>query len=177
MEVSCHRPIPATVAVFVVFFFCLYMANILFVSRTNSFMDQMNDEFFRPRGLYCLIISYSPIALDTSAKPDPAQALSSREPQPSDAGFFSTAKHNLRDPTAATSQGPESLPVSVATLVYPDASKAPSSPSSPETKKRKMAFARLNDYFDRRAQARYVRLSELVDTVRTNGGNSLFMAC
>ncbi|KAK4985095.1 hypothetical protein LTR66_008279 [Elasticomyces elasticus] len=35
--------------------------------RTNSFLDHMNDEFFRPRGLYALIVKY---------KPDAAKALS-----------------------------------------------------------------------------------------------------
>ncbi|KAL1889510.1 hypothetical protein Sste5346_008888 [Sporothrix stenoceras] len=125
--------------------------------KTNTFMDRMNDEFFRPRGLYCLIMSYSPIAFDKTAKPYPAQALSNHgQASSSDGGLVSTAKRNLRSPTAGVSHGEESLPDSVATLVYPDAAKDPSTAStSPEAKKKKKAFSRLNDYFDRRAQARY----------------------
>ncbi|CAK7224210.1 hypothetical protein SEUCBS140593_005495 [Sporothrix eucalyptigena] len=125
--------------------------------KTNTFMDRINDEFFRPRGLYCLIMSYNPIAMGEMAKPDPAQALSSHEHiSTTDAGPLSTAKRNLRSPTAGVSHGEESLPNTVATLVYPDTSKEKStSKSSQEAKKKKKAFVRLNNYFDRRAQARY----------------------
>ncbi|CAK7222647.1 hypothetical protein SBRCBS47491_004930 [Sporothrix bragantina] len=132
--------------------------------KTNTFMDRMNEDFFRPRGLYCLIMSYSPIVWDKNkeAKLDTAQTLASREQQPSDdSGFFSTAKRNLRSPAAGASHGENSLPDSVATLVYPDDTfNAEGSTSLPEEKKKKKAFARLNDYFDRRAQARYASESK-----------------
>jgi hypothetical protein len=105
-------------------------------------MDRMNDEFFRPRVLHCLIMSYSPIAFDKTAKPDPAQALSSHgQVSSSDSGLVSTAKRNLRSPTAGVPHSEERLPDSVATLVYPDAAKDPSTVStSPEAKKRKWPF-------------------------------------
>ncbi|TPX18557.1 uncharacterized protein E0L32_002414 [Thyridium curvatum] len=123
--------------------------------KTNSFMDRMNDEFFRPRGLYCLIMSYNPIAMDKKEKIDPSQAISDHGSSSSQSGLLDTAKRKLRSPAAGVSQGQESLPESVATLVYPDVSKPTTSPSSGANKKKK-AFARLNDYFDRRAQARYI---------------------
>ncbi|CAK7209645.1 hypothetical protein SCUCBS95973_000510 [Sporothrix curviconia] len=133
--------------------------------KTNSFMDRMNEDFFRPRGLYCLIMSYSPVVWDKSkeAKPDAAQALASRgQASSGEGGFISTAKRNLRSLAAGASYGEDSLPDSVATLVYPDDDPmaAALSPSSPEAKKKKRAFARLNDYFDRRAQARYAAESK-----------------
>ncbi|CAK7263296.1 hypothetical protein SEPCBS57363_000495 [Sporothrix epigloea] len=134
--------------------------------KTNTFMDRMNKEFFRPRGLYCLIMSYSPIAWDKNnvAQPDVAQALTSRQtPQSDDVGFLSSAKQKLRDPAAGASHGEESLPSSVAALVYAeDSSDSPEAPSSSsrETNKMKKAFARLDDYFDRRAQARYAAESK-----------------
>ncbi|KAJ5547902.1 hypothetical protein N7513_005136 [Penicillium frequentans] len=35
--------------------------------RTNSFFDQANDEFFKPRGLYCLVMTWYPDDPDTPA--------------------------------------------------------------------------------------------------------------
>ncbi|CAK7267597.1 hypothetical protein SEPCBS119000_002631 [Sporothrix epigloea] len=135
--------------------------------KTNSFMDRMNKDFFRPRGLYCLIMSYSPITWNKSKEStsDVTQALASRQTPPSDdGGFLSTAKHKLRDPAAGTSLGEESLPDTVATLVYPvessDSPEASRLSSKPDAGKMKKAFARLDDYFDRRAQARYAAESK-----------------
>ncbi|KAF5536398.1 hypothetical protein FMEXI_10344 [Fusarium mexicanum] len=59
------------------------------------------------------------------------------------------------NPQAGISYGQESLPDSVATLVYPAAPHA-----TPEAATKKKVFARLNDYFDRRAQARYAAESK-----------------
>lgn len=84
-----------------------------------------------------------------------ADAISKNEPPLLGSNFPATAKRNFRDPLAGTAQGEESLPDDVAKLVYPDESGEHRSPGK-EEKKRK-AFTRLNDYFDRRAQARYVR--------------------
>jgi hypothetical protein len=125
------------------------VADSIAVYRTNSFMDRMNSEFFRPRGLYCLIMSYNPISTDKQEKVDIAQAMSNHEPSSSGSGFSSRAKRNLRNPSAGVSHGEENLPDSVATLVYPGMPNATLSPSETNTKNK--VFARLNNYFDRRA--------------------------
>ena len=114
-------------------------------------MDRANNDFFRPRGLYCLIMSYKPIATDKKAKVDPALAMLDHEPSSSGSGFPSKAKRNLRNPLAGVSHGEESLPDSVARLVFPTKSN-----ESEGTNKKKKVFSKLNNYFDQRAQARYV---------------------
>jgi hypothetical protein len=129
-------------------------------------MDRMNNDFFRPRGLYCLLMAYSPIATDKKAKVNDANAVSKNEPPLTGSNFPATVRRNFRDPLAGTAQGEESLPDTVATLVYPDVSGERRSPGK-EQKKRK-PFTRLNDYFDRRAQARYVRLIFISSRVLLN---------
>ena len=37
-------------------------------TRTNAFLDKMNDEFYRPRGLYCLVMTWSPESSETSSR-------------------------------------------------------------------------------------------------------------
>jgi hypothetical protein len=118
-------------------------------------MDRMNNDFFRPRGLYCLLMAYSPIAMGKKEKVNNANVVSKHEPFSSGSNFSAKARKNFRDPLAGMAQGEESLPDAVATLVYPGRSGDPRSPG--EQDKKRKAFARLNDYFDRRAQARYVR--------------------
>lgn len=118
-------------------------------------MDQMNADFFQPRGLYCLIMSYNPVNMPGQVNSDPVEAVATHKPSPSAPakGFVSKAKQNLRSPSAGTSQGEDNLPDSVADLVYPE----PATVSeSADTKAKKKAFTRLDHYFDRRAQARYV---------------------
>lgn len=121
-------------------------------------MDRMNDEFFRPRGLYCLLMAYNPISTGAETKVDPEQTIESRKtPLSPSASRFSKAKRNLRNPTDGTSQGADNLPPSVAPLVFPDTAKTGQQRSDAKTKK---AFDRLNNYFDRRAQARYAAESK-----------------
>lgn len=117
-------------------------------------MDRMNDEFFRPRGLYCLIMAYNPINMGGKPNVDPAQAMEKHKPSSPSAKGLSKVKQNIRNPVGGVSQGEDNLPDTVATLVFPDSAKTPQQQLDAKTKK--MAFARLNDYFDRRAQARYV---------------------
>ncbi|QGI82561.1 hypothetical protein CEK25_009290 [Fusarium fujikuroi] len=115
--------------------------------KTNSFMDRANVNFFQPRGLYCLLMSYSPISTINKERVDPAQAMLKLE---STSATSSKAKRNLRNPLAGVSHGEEDLPDSVATLIYPTIER-----TTPDTDKKRTVFAKLNDYFDQRAQARY----------------------
>ena len=141
-------------------------ADIGLLRRTNSFMDRMNDDFFRPRGLYCLIMAYNPTTMPGKETPDPVQAMASHDRSSSSTarGFPSKAKQNLRSPAAGTSQGEAGLPDSVAKLVHPDIVDATVHRDSNSATKKK-AFARLNNYFDRRAQARYVSLNNIFSRV------------
>lgn len=125
-------------------------------NRTNSFLDRINNEFFRPRGLFCLLMSYNPIALEKKDAPDEVDAVSkavSTSPKPA---FASRAKRNLRNPVAATVEGEENLPAVTAPLVYLDKTNTDESRSGGNPGEKQKIGDRLNKYFDKRAQARYV---------------------
>ncbi|EXJ69488.1 uncharacterized protein A1O5_07524 [Cladophialophora psammophila CBS 110553] len=127
--------------------------------RTNSFLDRMNNEFFRPRGLFCLLMSYNPIAMGTKGVRDAdviSNALSSSS-LTSRQTLTARAKKNLRNPVAATAEGEDSLPPTTARLVYPETS-ATETRRSPGEPKQKLGD-RVNRYFDKRAQARYAKES------------------
>lgn len=120
-------------------------------------MDEMNENFFRPRGLYCLIMSYDPMGITGKENVDPLQAMTDHKANEAAGGSLpSKVKKNLRNPSAGVSQGERNLPDSAATLVYPDME--PSTQPNHDSSEQKKTFSRLNKYFDRRARARYVRL-------------------
>ncbi len=124
-------------------------------NRTNSLLDHVNQEFFRPRGLYCLLMSYNPLG---TGKGEAPTSVSADEAQPLSQGQRSTfrrAKQNLRNPVSGMVDGEERLPPEVAPLIYVDGSDSNSAGADPE--KKRSAMKRLNNYFDHRAQARYVR--------------------
>lgn len=111
----------------------------------------MNEEFFRPRGLYCLLMAYNPIPMQKKDKTDVAQTISAAMPPSSGGGLSAKLKKNLRNPFANVTEGEENLPEQVAPLIFPE------KPAKPG-KKSKWAKYNLNDFFDKRAQARYVSL-------------------
>lgn len=125
--------------------------------RTNSLLDRVNDEFFRPRGLYCLIMAYNPIATGAKGQLDDAEAINKSQASSSlsKRSLPGRALKKLRSPVVGTAQGQESLPPNVATLVYPGSTAKSQIPGEP---KKKNAMKRLDNYFDQRAQARYVSI-------------------
>ncbi|KIW23398.1 uncharacterized protein PV07_11599 [Cladophialophora immunda] len=130
--------------------------------RTNSFLDRMNREFFRPRGLFCLLMSYNPITMAPKSAGDDPDAVSKAllsSSSTSKQTLTARTKKNLRNPVAATAEGEDSLPTSTAPLIYPETIGVdrPRSPGEPEQKQK--LGARLNQYFDKRAQARYAKES------------------
>lgn len=128
--------------------------------RTNSLLDRVNEEYFGPRGLYCLLMAYKPIAFGEKAQFDVAEAI------PTDQSVHPTsmstkeqplptrAKKNLRNPVAGTTEGEESLPSNIAPLIHPNSSNAKL--ESGESAKERNGLNRLANYFDDRASARYV---------------------
>nr|RBQ87687.1 hypothetical protein FVER53263_12583 [Fusarium verticillioides] len=134
--------------------------------KTNSFMDRANISFFQPRGLYCLLMSYNPISTSNKEKTDPVQAMLKHK---STAGASSKTRRNLRNPLAGVSHGQNDLPDFVATLVYPTIER-----TTQNSYKKKAVFAKLNDYFDQRAQARYVGSITLTHCPLVSFANSRF---
>ncbi|KEF54375.1 uncharacterized protein A1O9_09541 [Exophiala aquamarina CBS 119918] len=131
--------------------------------KTNSFLDRVNEDYFRPRGLYCLLMAYKPVTLGEKTQFDVREAMSRARPSSStslstqEQGFPAHARKNLRNPIAGTVKGEESLPSNVAPLVYPSASTA--SQESRNSAKERNTITRITKYLDDRAQARYAKES------------------
>lgn len=146
-------------------------------SRTNNFLDRMNDELFNPNGLYAMIIKYKSDAEMQAAagSQGPLTSLVSMiRPEQVDvstnqsiAKYARTISHdsgersmnermqNLRL-ASGTTRGTIELP-EAAPLIFPDIDHKLSH-EGPETFKDKTKDAKkfLADYLDRRAQMQYV---------------------
>ncbi|KAI1322412.1 hypothetical protein F5Y16DRAFT_41407 [Xylariaceae sp. FL0255] len=130
--------------------------------KTNSLLDRVNEEYFQPRGLYCLLMAYKPITWGETTQFDVDEAVSGAKPSSSasqsttkEQTLPARARRNLRNPEAGTIEGQENLPSNVAPLVYPDARDATSKTDKPATGRN--AMTRIANYFDDRAQARYAK--------------------
>ena len=121
------------------------------LSRTNAFLDQMNDQFFKPRGLFCMIMTNKP-RREAAPKPlDISQSIA-KLTIPADTRM----KRQLRE--LRTSNGficgevevPEAAP-----LIFPKVNAAIDGQGSNSTKKnslRKSSKA-INDYIVKRNKA------------------------
>ncbi|USW48765.1 hypothetical protein Slin15195_G020840 [Septoria linicola] len=141
-------------------------------SRTNTFLDRINDELFKPAGLYAMIVKYQSDAeaqqstsglaglasqvraerADVSAYQKATIAKYNRTA--SDAKTVGDRMENLRL-ASGTTKGAAMLPES-APLIFPDIDKKVAQ-AGPETfnDKTKDAKKFLADYLDRRAQMEY----------------------
>ncbi|PMD34289.1 hypothetical protein L207DRAFT_468538 [Hyaloscypha variabilis F] len=126
--------------------------------RYNSFLDKINDDFYRPRGLYCMMLTWDPESPDlqvgvNTAAVDSMIASNVKPPE----GIAQKTVHKLR-PSMGKTNGvcfTETAP-----LVFPklDELNARSQHSTEErTTKEKLKSAGnfVGEYFDRRAQAKY----------------------
>ncbi|KUJ17980.1 uncharacterized protein LY89DRAFT_683942 [Mollisia scopiformis] len=124
-------------------------------TRTNSFLDRMNNEFFKPRGLYCLIMTYKPESTSSHSRVDITQTISSSM-TPAASKNRQTLK-NMRLSSGKT-YGELELP-EAAPLIFPALEDlADDNSQNAEKKKSAMKSSQkfVADYFDRRAQAKYI---------------------
>ncbi len=131
-------------------------------SRTNTFLDDINEHFFRPRGLYVLLISYHGERHKWSSEPLDISHAVTKSVDPADADPSGNrgkkAKHNLQWSSGSTHGGmemPESAP-----LIYPalDAAATARAAADPTGKKSSKWASSQNfvaEYMDRRAQATF----------------------
>ncbi|GAB7355485.1 hypothetical protein MBLNU459_g5981t2 [Dothideomycetes sp. NU459] len=125
-------------------------------SRTNSFLDKINDEFYRPRGLFCLVMTWDPESSSTQTSVNFASTISKSIRTTSSGNIGRKLMHNLKGSSGSTSGDmpfPETAP-----LVFPglDTLAARSDEESMQTKgKLKQGQAFVADYMDRRAQAKF----------------------
>ncbi|KAL4814454.1 hypothetical protein BDW67DRAFT_186656 [Aspergillus spinulosporus] len=119
--------------------------------KTNAYFDKINEEFFRPRGLYCLIMTWEPESDATFRKFDLNTAISTAVEQ-GGPGTLNKLKHKLKSSHGKTHNElplPESAP-----LVFPELDAIAASGSETQIKNlKKREF--IADYFDRRGQAKF----------------------
>ncbi|KAE9379547.1 hypothetical protein N431DRAFT_303924, partial [Stipitochalara longipes BDJ] len=126
--------------------------------RYNSFLDKINDDFYRPRGLYCMVLTWDPESSDLEVGVNTAAVhsmIASKIKPPK--GIAQKAVHSLR-PSMGKTNGV--CFTQTAPLLFPklDELNARSQSSAEERstkEKLKGAANFVGEYFDRRAQATY----------------------
>ncbi|KAI1473276.1 uncharacterized protein F4812DRAFT_44999 [Daldinia caldariorum] len=112
----------------------------------NSFLLKMNDEFFRPRGLYCFIMAYNPNSSSTLLQQDLNAEVSSRA---------TASKYRGNDGTT----GPVEFPAS-AELIFPYLEDTSSDEDRGENNAKSgfsKAFDAFKEHRDLKAQRKYQR--------------------
>ncbi|KAK5467550.1 hypothetical protein LTS15_000523 [Exophiala xenobiotica] len=128
--------------------------------RRNTYLDQVNEILFKPRGLYCMIMTYKPDNPYDAVMP---VDMNTRSQDQALAKALSNPDNELRQKlknlrlTSGTTQGEMSLP-EAAPLIYPALDRAAATAAAIPPQKQnalKSSTKFLADYFDRRAQATY----------------------
>ncbi len=129
------------------------MADTGLPSRQNTFLDRINDEFFRPRGLYCLVLTWQPDYTGLRTSVDLSATVASRMAAPT--GAAGKLKRAMKTSSAASDiEFTECAP-----LVYPKLDElAAQTGDVAERKRDKLKHYKefSATYFDRRAQAKHV---------------------
>ncbi|PTU22337.1 hypothetical protein P175DRAFT_0473151 [Aspergillus ochraceoroseus IBT 24754] len=122
--------------------------------KTNTFFDKINEEFFRPRGLFCLVMTWDPESSSTFTQFNLNTTISTAV-EHGGPGFTNKLKHKLKSSdgkTAGELPFPEAAP-----LIFPDLDDDLGSNAAEGklkgTKKRKEF---VDNYLDRRSQAKFI---------------------
>ncbi|CAG8958235.1 hypothetical protein HYFRA_00000589, partial [Hymenoscyphus fraxineus] len=121
-------------------------------SRSHSFLDRMNKEYFQPRGLYCLVITYKPDSSKSHAPLDISRSLGPSGP----VSEIHTAMRKLRV-SSSTINGQLEMP-EAAPLIFPHLDALANGTTKEDLEKsHKITSTKafVADYMDRRAQARF----------------------
>jgi hypothetical protein len=125
-------------------------------TRTNSFLQRANDEFFKPRGLFALVMTWNPESSQTSDTIDITSTISAKLSSSGGSKMQNLAQ-NLRHSDGNT-YGDLQFP-EVAPLVFPALDELADADGAEAVGKREKLKAAKNfasEYFDRRAVAKYV---------------------
>lgn len=118
--------------------------------RTHSFLDEMNDKLFKPRGLYAMVMKYIPQGTrPISVQQADLNTMIGHENTPH------KSYQNFRAVNAGRSYGAIEMPDS-APLVFPALDEAARMQDPAKVGKLKNSMAFVTDYYDKRAQASYV---------------------
>ncbi|KAH0840878.1 putative fad binding domain protein [Fonsecaea pedrosoi] len=112
--------------------------------ESNKYLDNMNESFFKPRGLYALVMAYQPDSDDVMQNVDMnTHVVTSIAKRDSGRGSrFANAAGSSREVEI-----PESAPI-----IFPELDDLPAGEKENAFKR---SSKRLVDYFDRRAQAKF----------------------
>lgn len=138
--------------------------------QSNTFFDEANREFFIPRGLFCLVVTWNPdldgayLTLDSDSDSDPAGSVqSTMASADGELGFAKKIRHKYGKANTEV----QAVPEITAPLEFPALERVELDPETTKKQEslkakasRKMEFAAA--YRDKRAQARFVRLLSLL---------------
>ncbi|MCJ1380685.1 hypothetical protein MMC17_003793 [Xylographa soralifera] len=122
-------------------------------TRSNSFLDQLNEKFFQPRGLYCIIMTYKPDSTSSHETVDISETIQSKI-DPSGSSWHE--KMNKIKASSGKTYGELEMPLA-APLIYPSLDAAADATSNEKQKQNALKKSQkfVADYYDRRAQATY----------------------
>ncbi|KAH8703687.1 hypothetical protein BGW36DRAFT_278623, partial [Talaromyces proteolyticus] len=131
--------------------------------KVNSFLDQVNRELFCPRGLYCVIVKYNPVPVKEQGDITTMIGASSShiDSTASPMKLHKKVAVNLRNPVSATTEGEQNLPTECAPLIFSEEEN-----EDTKVKTKVKPWNKINQYFDKRARARYAAESNN-DTLST----------
>lgn len=121
--------------------------------RYSHILDQMNDDFYRPRGLYAMVLTWNPESDDVEIGINLNEIIGKNTTPPE--GIVQKTKHSLR-PSMGNTNGVAFT--ETAHLVFPALdSLAGSHSKEAKTQKEKIKYAKkfTSEYLDRRAQAKH----------------------
>lgn len=123
--------------------------------RTNTFLDEINHHFFRPRGLFAMLMSYKPSRHNWSSAPTDISQSIAKYADPE--GLSHKFTNNMKF-SAGKSHGEMELP-EAAPLIFPTLDAAVDDSNPEHAAKKQNAFKKsgkfVSEYMDRRAQADY----------------------
>lgn len=153
-----HVPEPVTLAISIATKMAADAASEIHSrTKTNGFLDKINEEYFKPKGLVALLMTWKPQDPSVVTTVDFDMGSTIVKPSTGSGGMFGKIQNRMKSSSAATSfEFPETAP-----LIFPGLDELASpTPESPETEvKKQNAIKRsgsfLTEYFDRRAVAKW----------------------
>ncbi|BDD63681.1 hypothetical protein MPDQ_000598 [Monascus purpureus] len=122
--------------------------------RTNTFFAKMNKEFFIPRGLFCLVMTWNPELVDAPSMTVDVNSIISQTTNASNAGTLARLRNRFK---SSDGKGYGNIFPEVAPLVFPDLDKlVTDQDAEKKLSKMKKTKAFVEKYKDKRAQAKFI---------------------
>lgn len=128
-------------------------------SRTNSFFDKVNREFFQPRGLYCLVMTWNPELPDAPSTAVDLNSLVSNAAGSASSQSSNTLGRLRHRFKSSNGKAYGNIFPEVAPLIFPEIDRLASDQNAGKKlskMKRRKEF--VGGYLDKRAQAKFVSI-------------------